>query len=127
MTPLNKVQKKGQIKQFNKADIPKEPLKLPDGYEWSDLDIEDDAQVEELKVFLENHYVEDNVGNFRLKYSAEKLRWGIQMPGYIKELHFVVRSSKKKNILASLIGVPKTLIVCGQKVKMLEVNFLAVH
>ena len=83
--------------------------------------------MEELKKFLENHYVEDNVGNFRLKYSAEKLRWGIQMPGYIKELHFVVRSTQKKNILASIIGVPKTLIVCGQKVKMLEVNFLAVH
>lgn len=69
--------KKGEIKHFNKNDIPKDPLPLPEGFEWSPFDIEDDAQVEELKKFLENHYVEDNVGNFRLKYSAEKLRWGI--------------------------------------------------
>jgi len=26
------------------------------------------------------------MGNFRLKYSNEKLRWGIASPGYIKEL-----------------------------------------
>lgn len=107
------MKKKGEIKHFNKAEVPKEPMKLPEGFEWSPFDIEDDAQVEELKKFLENHYVEDNVGNFRLKYSAEKLRWGIQMPGYIKELHFLVRSTTKKNIIASLIGVPKTMIICG--------------
>lgn len=80
-----------------------------------------------MKGFLENHYVEDNVGNFRLKYSADKLRWGIMMPNYIKELQFLVRASKTGKIMACLIGIPKTFIVCGQKVKMLEVNFLAVH
>jgi len=102
-------------------------LKLPEGFVWSDLNVEDDSQVEELKEFLEHHYVEDNVGNFRLKYSADKLRWGIQMPGYLKELHFLVRSAGKGKIMACIIGVPKTLIICGKKVKMLEVNFLAVH
>jgi hypothetical protein len=39
-----------------------------------------------LCAFLEQHYVEDNIGNFRLKYSTEKLRWGIASPGFIKEL-----------------------------------------
>jgi glycylpeptide N-tetradecanoyltransferase len=112
VTTRNQAHKKGEIKHFNKNDIPKEPLKLPEGFEWGTFDIEDDDQVGELKTFLENHYVEDNVGNFRLKYSADKLRWGIQMPGYIKDLQFVVRSTKgKKPILASLIGIPKTFIV----------------
>lgn len=67
------------------------------------------------------------MGNFRLKYSADKLRWGIMMPGYIKELQFLVRLTKTNKIMACLIGIPKTFIICGQKVKMLEVNFLAVH
>ena len=50
------------------------------------------------------------------------------MPGYIKDLQFLVRTTtKKKNIVASLIGIPKNFIIFGQKVKMLEVNFLAVH
>lgn len=43
VTARNKVAKKGQIQVFKKEDIPTEPLKLPDGYEWSTLDIEDDA------------------------------------------------------------------------------------
>lgn len=49
------------------------------------------------------------------------------MPGYIKDLQFLVRSTKKKNIVACLVGIPKNFIICGQKCKMLEVNFLAVH
>ena len=77
VTAREKLKKKGEIKHFNKNEIPKEPLPLPEGFEWSPFDIEDDDQVEELKSFLENHYVEDNVGNFRLKYSADKLRWGV--------------------------------------------------
>jgi glycylpeptide N-tetradecanoyltransferase len=49
------------------------------------------------------------------------------MPGYVKDLQFLVRSTKKKSIFACLVGIPKNFIMCGQKVKMLEVNFLAVH
>lgn len=87
--------------------MPTEPLPLPPGFEWSTLDIEDDAQVDEVIEFYEKNYVEDQVGNFRLKYSKEKFRWGAAPPGYIKDLHFMVRSSKNKKILASIIGCPK--------------------
>lgn len=34
--------KEGQIKQFSKKEISTEPLPLPDGFEWSTLDITDD-------------------------------------------------------------------------------------
>lgn len=53
------------------------------------------------------HYVEDQVGHFRLHYSLAKFRWGIASPGYVKELHFLIRNSKNKKILASIVGVPK--------------------
>ena len=74
-----------------------------------------------------DHYVEDQNNNFRLLYSKEKFRWAVAPPGYNKEFHFVIRNSKNKKILASLIGVPKKISICGKVLKILEVNFLAVH
>lgn len=76
---------------------------------------------------METHYVEDDGGCFRLKYSAAKTRWAITMPGYMKELHFLVRNAKNNKIMASIMGVPKKLSVLGQVMKVCEVNFLAVH
>ena len=49
------------------------------------------------------------------------------MPGFKKELHFLIRNSKNKKIMASLMGVPKRLVVSGKTIKVCEVNFLAVH
>ena len=126
-TPVAKVTKIGEIQKFKAEEIPDEPIKLPPGFEWSDLDVEQDEQVKDLCDFLETHYVEDDVGCFRLKYSPEKTRWAITMPGYHKEMHFLVRETKKNKIMASIMGVPKKLSILGQVMKVCEVNFLAVH
>ena len=84
-------------------------------------------QLQELCDFLEDHYVEDDNGSFRLKYSKEKTKWAITMPGYKKELHFVIRNSKNKKMMACIMGVPKKMSVLGKVFKVNEVNFLAVH
>jgi glycylpeptide N-tetradecanoyltransferase len=100
---------------------------LPEGFEWCNFDVTNDEEVNEICEFLMDHYVEDLVGNFRLHYSKEKFRWGAATPGYIKDWHFLVRNSKNKKILASIVGCPKKIVINGQTIKMCEVNFLAVH
>ena len=119
--------KEGQIQQFKPEDIPTEPTTLPPGFEWCTFDVTNDEEVEEICEFLMDHYVEDQVGNFRLHYSKEKFRWGCATPGFIKDMHILVRNSKNKKIMASLVGVPKKIMINGQNTKMCEVNFLAVH
>ena len=125
--PDKKGVKAGEIKKYTPEEIPDAPVALPPGFEWSEFDVDDDAQLDELCDFLEAHYVEDDSGSFRLKYSKDKTRWAITMPGYKKELHFLIRNSKNKKIMASLMGVPKRLVVSGKTIKVCEVNFLAVH
>lgn len=49
------------------------------------------------------------------------------MPGYKKELHFVIRNAKNKKMMACIMGVPKKLSILGKVIKVNEVNFLAVH
>ena len=63
--------------------------------------------------FLEDHYVEDTNGNFKVTYSPEKLRWACGTPGYIKDIHLLVRNSKNKKIMASAITDPKNFIING--------------
>ena len=58
-----------------------------------------------------DHYVEDPEGNFRLLYTPEKFRWAVMTPGWIKDLHFCVRNSKNKKIMALITGVPKKYIL----------------
>lgn len=60
-------------------------------------------------------------------YSVEKFRWAAASPGYVKELHTVVRNSKNKKIMATAVGIPKDFIINGEKVKMVEGNFLCIH
>ena len=42
-------------------------------------------------------------------------------------MHFLVRSTKNGNIMASIVGCPKKIIICGKTIKIAEINFLAVH
>lgn len=49
-------------------EISREPLKLPDGFEWSNLDLNNDEHANELYVLLNQHYVEDTNGKFRFDY-----------------------------------------------------------
>ena len=91
------------------------------------MDITDDAVAEEIVLFLKEHYVEDDVGNFSLHYTKEKFRWAIMAPGWIKDLIFCVRNSKNRKIMATICGVPKKYIVLERNLKMCEVNFLSVH
>lgn len=127
MLARKKLQIEGEIQKFDIKDIPTEPVALPAGFEWSEFDITDDTVVEEICEFLMDHYVEDEVGNFRLLYSKEKFRWGAATPGYNKNLHFLVRNSKNKKIMASIVGCPKKIVICGKTMKIAEINFLAVH
>jgi glycylpeptide N-tetradecanoyltransferase len=62
-----------------------------------------------------------------LLYSKEKFRWAIAPPGFLKDLHIIIRNSKNKKILATIMGVPKKIFLCGRNLKIVEVNFLAVH
>jgi hypothetical protein len=73
-------------------EVRQEPYPLPKDFEWSFVDIGDEAQVyldfslrislsllgmqlRELYELLSGHYVEDDDATFRFQYSAEFLEW----------------------------------------------------
>jgi len=105
--PRQQIKKEGPIKQFKKEEISDEPTTLPAGFKWANYDVTDDKECQEVCDFLTRFYVEDDEGSFRLIYPMDKFRWGVQTPGFIKDLHFCVRSESNNKIMATIAGVPK--------------------
>jgi len=102
-------------------------LGLPEGYEWSIVDLSSQKESQELYNLLTGHYVEDDGGSFRFDYSIEFLRWALTPPGYKKDWIIGVRGGANKRLYGFISGIPVTLRCLGKPVPMAEINFLCVH
>mmetsp|Transcript_21067 Transcript_21067/g.35157 ORF Transcript_21067/g.35157 Transcript_21067/m.35157 type:complete len:449 (+) Transcript_21067:48-1394(+) len=108
-------------------DIRQEPYPLPDGFEWCEIDIDDDAQIKDVYTLLNENYVEDDDAMFRFDYSIPFLKWALKPPGYRREWHVGVRVSSSKRLYGIITAVPATIHVYERHIPMVEINFLCVH
>lgn len=117
-----------QIDEVKKvADIRAEPLDIPAGFWWCNVNIEDDEECKEVYDLLTQNYVEDDDNMFRFDYSVKFLQWALTPPGYNKDWLFGVRGGKKKKLYGFISGVPVHMSVNKVAMKMAEINFLCVH
>jgi glycylpeptide N-tetradecanoyltransferase len=107
--------------------IRKDPYNLPDMFEWTETDVNDDAQLKEVYTLLNENYVDDDDNMFRFDYSKEFLRWALQPPHYYKSWHIGVRVKASKKLVAFITGIPATIKVEDKRIKLTEINFLCVH
>ena len=105
--------KDGPFEHKKVEDVQKEPYALPNGFEWYEVDINDDDQAQQLYDMLKNHYVEDSEGNFRFEYPIPLLKWVLCVPNFKKEWHIGIRASKDKKMLAFISGTPLKVVVNG--------------
>lgn len=63
------------IEDVDVKTIRNEPYTLPEQFLWSDIDIQDEAQLAELYTLLGENYVEDDENMFRFAYSPQFLQW----------------------------------------------------
>lgn len=93
---------------------------------WCEIDVKNDEELNEFYVLLTNNYVEDDDNTFRFDYSREFLRWALTPPGYQPKWLVGIRNEKKE-LVASITGVPVLTCVENDKIKMAEINYLCVH
>lgn len=110
-----------------KSELRQDPYNMPKGFEWSEVDITDPQQKKEIYDLLYENYVEDDGCMFRFDYSQDFLTWALTPPGFQKQFHLGVRSSKSNRLMAFITGVPAQVRVYDQTKDMVEVNFLCVH
>ena len=104
------------------------PKTKNNSFEWSDLDTSDPAQLDELYTLLHHNYVEDDSEAFRFDYKPPFLAWALRPPGWRPEWHIGVRAATgKKQLVGFISAIPSSMGVNGQRVEMVEINFLCVH
>lgn len=111
-------------------DVPKEPQKLIDGFEWVTMDLTDEAQMKEVYQLLNGHYVEDDEAMFRFNYGTAILKWSLMAPGWKAEWHVGIRDCRvadRRPLVAFISAVPMTIRVRDKNFVASEVNFLCVH
>ncbi|CAN6609541.1 glycylpeptide N-tetradecanoyltransferase [Trichomonascus vanleenenianus] len=122
------VDTEGPIEHKALADVPKSPQNLPGDFEWSTVDITQDAQLQEVYDLLYHNYIEDDDESFRFKYSVEFLQWALMPPAWQPEWHVGVRVKSTNKLIGFISGIPATLKVReGEPLKVAEINFLCVH
>ncbi len=118
----------GSIEDEKAKKIRPTPYDLPPGLSWSDLDIHNDDEAQELYVLLRDHYVEDKDAMFRFNYSIDFLRYALTPPGWRKDFHLGVRREGK--LVAFISSIPTKMEMTKDDLLHTcvssEINFLCV-
>ncbi|KAI9916280.1 hypothetical protein PsorP6_017959 [Peronosclerospora sorghi] len=109
------------------ADVRQEPYNMPPGFVWSEIDLSNAHEAQEVYDLLTQNYVEDDDNMFRFDYSISFLMWALTPPGFHKDWHVGVRNQKTNKLMAFISGVPVKTRVYTNVMPMAEINFLCVH
>lgn len=110
-----------------REEIRDTPYTMPAGFEWSDVDVSQLHERDEVYELLAANYVEDDDCLFRFEYSRNFLEWALTPPGSRGDFLLGVRSSSKQKLVAFISAVPAKIQVYDKQVDMVEINFLCVH
>jgi len=108
-------------------EVQKEPFALLKEFEWCEMNIDDEKEINEIYVLLTENYVEDDDNMFRFDYSIPFLQWALKPPGFLRVWHVGVRVVKSKKLVGFITGIPATISIYDKVIKMVEINFLCVH
>lgn len=117
----------GEIQKGNVDEVKQEPYTLPPGFSWSEVNIENEDELNEVYELLRDHYVEDSDHMFRFDYQKEFLKWAILPPKQNADWVLGVRGGKNNKLFGFITGIPIKLRIKSNVVKMTEINFLCVH
>lgn len=110
-----------------KTELRQTPFNMPKGFMWSDVDITDPTQKQQVYELLNKNYVEDDDCMFRFDYSLAFIEWALTPPGFKTSFHLGVRSVTSNKLVAFISAIPATIRAYEKKFKSVEINFLCVH
>ena len=122
----------GPIIKENIDNIQKEPYNLPEGFEWKEIDLSQNNEVDKLYEFLKSNFIGDESHLFGTEYSKDFLKWFLSPPNMFKEwLISVVKEDKiknKKKIIGFISAIPSKINIkffdlMGLKYKWLKLIF----
>ena len=108
---------------------PPAPARLPEGFEWCRIAVDDAQQLSELSAFLNRNYVEASNGasSFSIQVSPAYLAWCLATPGRLPkdDGHIGIRARGK--LMGFLAGTPTPTLFQRRPMDLFVLNFLCVH
>lgn len=128
----------GAIEHKKLSEVSTTPVNLSeniDGFEWCDMDISNESELDEIHTLLNENYIEDLSSTMRFAYSKEFLRWAMSLPGTDPSWLVGIRVKASNKLVAFISAVPIQLGIRNpgmdedkvDEVKSVEINFLCVH
>ena len=97
------------------------------GFMWSQIDISNNFEWEELHEFLNKNYVEDSCALFRFNYSSEFLHWALMPPNQFINWLVGIRTVNDNKLVGFISAIPAKISIYGKHILCAEINFLCVH
>lgn len=101
----------GPIKKVSPSAILSDPISLPEGLEWTVVNIFDDLILMNVYELLRDHYVEDVDEMFRFHYQPDFLKWAMRVPDAHPDWYLGVKRSSSENLVAFIAASPVHLCV----------------
>lgn len=124
MSSLTKSQQFWQVMSTSSVNsVPTAPLPLPSPFEWTDISIQTDADLQMLEVFLSKHF--GNPGSFSIIYSPEYIKWAFN-----DQHPFLTLGIRYKNTLVGFCKGWSIQMMAGNNPtpqSFLVTSFLCIH
>jgi glycylpeptide N-tetradecanoyltransferase len=100
---------------------------LPEEFEWQNINIHDEQQLQELYLFLSKNYFQNKEVGLSSFYQPEFLKWALDVPRQKEEYIISIRLKKTNKIMACITGVPINISINNEIKPIIMINFLCVH
>lgn len=110
-------------------DIDKNAIQLPEDFSWYQFDLDNEEDLDELYNFLLQYYVLEKNAPARFHYSKNFLKWFLKPKEFYPDLIIGVKLKYKNKykLVATICGIPMTIKIKEELVKLIQVNFLCIH
>lgn len=100
---------------------------LPEEFEWQNINIHDEQQLQELHLFLSKNYFQNKEVGLSSFYQPEFLKWALDVPNQKEEYIISIRLKKTNKIMGCITGVPINISINNKNKPTMVINFLSVH
>ena len=117
----------GEIMKIDPPSIRTTPYSLPEEFEWSNLNPDDDIDINDIYELMKNHYFEDSHTPFRLQYTIPFIRWLMAVSSNSKYCIIGIRVKANKKLVGMISGIPSKASVGDSIIDLVIAGFLCVH
>lgn len=112
--------------KINNEVYTEDNLKLPDNFYWDEIN--NDNKMDELILFLNEHYIDNKNDYFKLEHTKEFTKWLLEIPNFYYDWFICIRSKSNNKIMGFISSIPYKIKINENTILNSSIiNLLCVH